>query len=101
MKQYGSYQVRWVSGIAHAARFYAVMALHTQALQRSARTSLGESLSLKETTAKGALMGTVALALFYWISANLVIAAVWTLYCLWPRRRGNAKSIHNQVRRAL
>jgi hypothetical protein len=101
MKRYGSYEVRRVSGIGQAARFYTVIALHTQALQRSARTSLGESLSLKETTAKGALMGTMALVLFYWISANLVIAVVWTLYCLWPRRRGNAKFIHNQLRRAL
>jgi hypothetical protein len=46
-------------------------------------------------------MATVALVLFYWISGNLVIAAIWTLYCLWPRRRGNPESIHNGLRRAL
>ena len=32
-------------------------------------------------------MQTVLLCLLGWIAANLIIGAVWTAYCLWPRRR--------------
>ena len=31
-------------------------------------------------------METMALTIFCWAAANLVIATVWTAYCLWPRR---------------
>ena len=34
----------------------------------------------------GGLMQTVALILFWWVAANLVIAGIWTVYCVWPRR---------------
>jgi hypothetical protein len=31
-------------------------------------------------------METVALVILGWVAANLVIGAVWTTYCVWPRK---------------
>ena len=25
--------------------------------------------------------------IFWWVTINLVVAATWSCYCLWPRRR--------------
>jgi len=47
------------------------------------------------------MLQTVALFLFWWIAANLVIAGIWTAYCLWPRRRDVPGSIQSAFRRAL
>ena len=38
-------------------------------------------------------METMALAILGWAAANLVIAAVWTTYCLWPRRHPDDASL--------
>ena len=38
-------------------------------------------------------METMALAILVWAAANLVIAAVWTTYCLWPRRHPDDASL--------
>jgi hypothetical protein len=46
-------------------------------------------------------MQTVALCLFWWMAANLAIAGIWTVYCLWPRRRNALDLMHNGFRRAL
>jgi hypothetical protein len=44
-------------------------------------------LVLRHTDDMGrAPMETMALAILCWAAANLVIAAAWTAYCLWPRR---------------
>jgi hypothetical protein len=49
----------------------------------------------------GGLMQTVLLCLAGWIAANLIIAAVWTVYCLWPRRRVADALTESAFRRAL
>ena len=49
----------------------------------------------------GAPMGTVALVILGWIAANLVIGAVWTIYCVWPRGRAADASVHSVFRRTL
>ena len=49
----------------------------------------------------GGLMQTVLLCLAGWIAANLIIAAVWTVCCLWPRRRGADALMESAFRRAL
>jgi hypothetical protein len=45
-------------------------------------------------------METMALAILCWAAANLVIATVWTAYCLWPRRDPDA-SMDGAHRRGL
>lgn len=37
----------------------------------------------------------MALAILCWAAANLVIAAVWAAYCLWPRRDPADASLDN------
>jgi hypothetical protein len=46
-------------------------------------------------------METVALVILCWVAANLVIAAVWTTYCLWPRKRRADGLVQSPFRRAL
>jgi hypothetical protein len=46
-------------------------------------------------------METMALTILCWAAANLVIAAAWTAYCLWPRRRGADASMKSAFRRTL
>jgi len=46
-------------------------------------------------------METMALTILCWAAANLVIATVWTAYCLWPRRRPADASMDGANRRAL
>jgi acetyltransferase-like isoleucine patch superfamily enzyme len=46
-------------------------------------------------------MQTVALCLFWWIAVNLAIATIWTVYCLWPRRRHALDLALGGFRRAL
>jgi hypothetical protein len=43
------------------------------------------------------MLQTVAFCLFWWIAANLVIAGIWTAYCLWPRRRDVPDSIQSAI----
>ena len=43
----------------------------------------------------------MALAIFCWAAANLAIAAVWTAYCLWPRRDPADASMDGTRRRGL
>ena len=38
-------------------------------------------------------MEIMALTILCWAAANLVIATVWTAYCLWPRRHPADASI--------
>jgi len=46
-------------------------------------------------------METMALTILCWAAANLVIATVWTAYCLWPRRHPADASMDGANRRAL
>jgi hypothetical protein len=48
-----------------------------------------------------ALMETMALTILCWAAANLVIATVWTAYCLWPRRHSADASMDGAHRRPL
>jgi len=49
----------------------------------------------------GGPMQTVLLCLLYWVSANLIIVTVRTMYCLWPRRRDAPDLLHSAFRRSL
>jgi len=46
-------------------------------------------------------METMALTILCWAAANLVIATVWTAYCLWPRRDPADASMDGAHRRGL
>jgi hypothetical protein len=39
----------------------------------------------------GNTMRTVLTLIIWWFSANLVIAAIWTCYCMWPRQRSHSR----------
>jgi len=43
----------------------------------------------------------MALTILCWVAANLVIAAAWTAYCLWPRRDPDDASLGDAHRRGL
>jgi len=32
-------------------------------------------------------METALTIIFWWFTINLAVTAIWTCYCLWPRRR--------------
>jgi hypothetical protein len=36
-------------------------------------------------------MGMVLTIIIWWFSANIVIAAIWTCYCMWPRQRHHSR----------
>jgi hypothetical protein len=46
-------------------------------------------------------MQTALFWLLCWVAANLAIATIWTVYCLWPRRRHADDLVQNGFRRAL
>ena len=46
-------------------------------------------------------MEAMALVILCWVAANFVIAAAWTAYRLWPRRRDALELVHKGFRRAL
>jgi hypothetical protein len=36
-------------------------------------------------------MRMVLTILIWWFSANIVIAAIWTCYCIWPRQSDHSR----------
>jgi len=46
-------------------------------------------------------MQTVLTVIFWWFAINFAGAAIWTCYCMWPRRRDLPDSIQSAFRRAL
>src|SRR5262245_2122555 len=69
-----------------------ILALFTRMLVCNPECRTGED---------GGLMQTVLFCLLCWIAANLVIAGVWTLYCLRPRRQDAPDLMSRGFRRAL
>ena len=47
----------------------------------------------------GPMLETVALCLFWWVAANVVIVGMWTAYCYWPCKRDTDVVTHVGFRR--
>ena len=61
----------------------------------------GSQPGLAKPEKTGGLMQTALLCLLCWIMANLIIVAVWTVCCVWPRKREAPNLMLGGFRRAL